>query len=82
MNAEEDSKHRHLQQQNTALTAKKNFIEANYDYTSNVSELNLETFKSVVQSNDQVNSTVGNFVTKVDDVKKEVQKILVSRYQL
>ena len=82
MNQEEDAKHRHLQQQNTALTAKKNFIEANYDYTSNVSELNLETFKSVVQSNDQVNSTVGNFVSKVDDVKKEVQKILVSRYQL
>ena len=47
-----------------------------------MSELNLETFKSVVQSNDQVNSTVGNFVNKVDDVKKEVQKILVSRYQL
>ena len=82
VNQEEESKRMHLQQQNTALTAKKNFIEANYDYTSNVSELNLETFKSVVQSNDQVNSTVGNFVSKVDDVKKEVQKILVSRYQL
>lgn len=82
VNKTEDDKHRHLQQQNTALVAKKNFIEANYDYTSNVSEMNLEIFKGVVQSNDQVNNTVGNFVTKVDDVKKEVQKILVSRYQL
>ena len=47
----EEERNRHVVQQNTALTAKHDFIEANYDYTSTPQELNLETFKQIVQSN-------------------------------
>ena len=60
--------------------AKQEFIEANYDYTSTPNELNLEVFKKIVASNNDVNETVDNFVGKVDGVKKEVQKIIASRY--
>ena len=76
----QDEKHRHVQQQNTALLAKQEFIEGNYDYTSTPNELNLEVFKKIVASNNDVNETVDNFVGKVDGVKKEVQKIIASRY--
>ena len=60
--------------------AKQEFIEGNYDYTSTPNELNLEVFKKIVASNNDVNETVDNFVGKVDGVKKEVQKIIASRY--
>jgi len=76
----EEERNRHVQQQYTALSAKNEFIEANYDYTSTPSELNLEIFKQIVQSNSDVNDTVEGFVTKVDGVKKEVTKILAQRY--
>ena len=76
----QDEKHRHVQQQNTALLAKQEFIEANYDYTSTPNELNVDVFKKIVASNKDVNETVEGFVGKVDGVKKEVQKILASRY--
>ena len=76
----EEERNRHVQQQNTALSAKHEFIEANYDYTSTPNDLNLEIFKQIVQSNSDVNETVEGFVTKVDGVKKEVTKILASRF--
>ena len=60
---EQDERNRHVQQQFTALDAKKEFIEANYDYTSNVNEMNLEIFKNIVQSNKEVNDTVDGFVS-------------------
>lgn len=40
----------------------------------------MEIFKQIVQSNQDVNDTVEGFVTKVDGVKKEVNKILASRF--
>ena len=76
----EEERHRHVQQQFTALSAKKEFIEANYDYTSAPTDMNLEVFKQIVESNNDVNETVRGFVGKVDGVKKEVQKILATRY--
>lgn len=69
-----------MQQQFTALDAKKEFIETNYDYTSNVNDMNLEIFKKIVESNKDVNETVDGFVSQVDGVKKEVSKILAMRY--
>ena len=75
----EEDKNRHVLQQFTALDAKKTFIEGNYDYTTTPSELNVEIFKQIVQSNSDVNETVDSFVSKVDGVKKEVTKILASR---
>ena len=77
---QEEDRFRHVQQQYTALSAKNEFIEANYDYTTTPGELNLEIFKQIVQSNSEVNDTVEGFVTKVDGVKKEVTKILAQRY--
>lgn len=76
----EEERHRHVQQQFTALSAKKEFIETHYDYTSNVADMNLETFKNIVASNTEVNSTVEGFVNQVSAVKKEVTTILASRY--
>ena len=75
----EDDRFRHVQQQFTALSAKNEFIDQNYDYTTTPGELNLEIFKQIVQSNSEVNETVEGFVSKVDGVKKEVTKILASR---
>lgn len=76
----EQERHRIVEQQNTAFEAKKEFIEANYDYTSNVNDMNLEIFKNIVSSNTEVNETVHSFVDKASSVKKEVSKILASRY--
>ena len=77
----EEERHRHVQLQNTALLAKKQFIEANYDYTSTADNMSLEVFKNIVNSNTAVNETVQGFVGKVTDVKKEVSKILANRYE-
>jgi len=75
----EEEKNRHLQQQFTSLMAKKEFIETKYDYTSAPADMNLETFKQIVASNNDVNDTISGFVGKVDVVKKEVNKIIASR---
>ena len=56
------------------------FIEINYDYTSTANDMNLDIFKKIVASNAEVNETVEGFVDKVGGVKKEVSKILASRY--
>ena len=76
----EEEKHRRLEMEHSALTAKKEFIEKNYDYTSNVTGINLEVFKNIMASNTDVNETVQNLVQKVGGVKKEVSQILASRY--
>lgn len=71
--------HRKLQQENTSLNAKKEFIESKYDYTTNVNDMNLEIFKNVVDTNVKVNATVGDFVGRVTDVKDQVAKILQAK---
>ena len=42
--------------------------------------MNIEVFKNVVRSNQEINDTVAGFVDKVDVVKKETTKILASRF--
>ena len=76
---EEEETHRRVQQENTALRAKLEFIEENYDYTSTATEMNLDIFSQIMRSNAEVNETVEGFVGKVGDVKKEVTKILAKR---
>ena len=76
---EEEETHRRVEQENTALRAKLEFIEANYDYTSTATEMNLDIFSQIMRSNQEVNETVSGFVGKVGDVKKEVTKILAKR---
>ena len=78
----ESERNRRVQQEHTALDAKKVFIEENYDYTSNVSDMNLDIFKRIVESNNDVNETVNGFVGKVSGTKKEVQQILATRINI
>ena len=75
--ATEEARHRHLQQQNTALTAKKEFIDTEYDYSKSVEGVgkNLNVFSEIIRSNNTVNETVTGFIGKVDVVQKEVEKI-------
>ena len=49
----EDLRNRDLQRENTALTAKKKFIEAEYDYTGSVDGVgkNLKLFEEIIKSN-------------------------------
>ena len=76
----EEERNRRFLQQQTALLAKQAFIESNYDYTSAAQDMNVEIFKNVVRSNQEINDTVAGFVNKVDAVKKETNKILASRF--
>ena len=58
VNKHEEERFRHLQQTFTAFAAKKEFIEAKYDYTGHANDLNLDIFKKVLESNEEVNDTV------------------------
>jgi hypothetical protein len=42
--------------------------------------MNLEVFRDIMRSNNTINETVAGFVTKVDVVKQEVQKINAAKY--
>lgn len=66
-----------------ALTQKLAFIEQNYDYKDNVKGMNLEMLKQLMKSNDQVNTTVQDFVGRMDNVKTEIENIEIAkgRYQ-
>jgi len=61
-----------LVQNHVSLEAKLNFINAKYDFKSNVSNLNSDDFRSLMTSNDQVNNTVKEFVGKLEVVKEEL----------
>ena len=74
----EDLRNRDLQRENTALTAKKKFIEAEYDYTGSVDGVgkNLKLFEEIIKSNQNVNNTVSNFMKRVEVTHKEVEAIM------
>ncbi len=65
---------------NAALKAKLDFIQAKYDFTSNVNKLNSDDFRALMSSNDIVNGTVKQFVDRLNVVKDEVQRIEASKY--
>jgi len=75
----EDDRHRRVQQENTALLAKIEFIEANYDYTTTPEEMQLHFFTDLKKSNEDVNKTVDAFKSKVEVVKDEVKTIIMKR---
>lgn len=50
------------------------FIQSKYDFTSNVNVLNSDDFKTLMTSNDMINSTMKGFLDKLDVVKTEIQK--------
>ena len=74
----EDHRNRELQRENTALTAKKKFIEAEYDYTGSVDGVgkNLKLFEEIIKSNQNVNNTVTSFLERVAVTHKEVEAII------
>ena len=75
----EEDRHRREQQEYTALTAKMEFIEANYDYTTTPEEMQVHFFTDLKKSNEDVNKTVDAFKSKVEGVKDEVKTILMKR---
>ena len=75
----EEDRHRRNQQEFTALTAKMEFIEANYDYTTTPEEMQVHFFTDLKKSNEDVNKTVDAFKSKVEGVKDEVKTILMKR---
>ena len=80
----EDLRNRDLQRENTALTAKKKFIEAEYDYTGSVDGVgkNLKLFEEIIKSNQNVNNTVTNFMKRVEVTHKEVEAIIDERNRM
>ena len=82
-NKTEEERHRRVEQEFTALTAKFEFIEDpdHYDYTSTPEDIgkNLHMFKDLQDSNTAVNHTVDEFKSKVSIVKEEVKTILMKR---
>ena len=75
----EEDRNRRVQQEFTALTAKMEFIEANYDYTTTPEEMQVHFFTDLKKSNEDVNKTVDAFKEKVEGVKNEVKTILMKR---
>jgi hypothetical protein len=58
VNRIEDERFRKLAQMNAALKAKLDFIQSKYDFTTNVSVLNSDDFKSLMTSNEMVSYTL------------------------
>lgn len=54
LNRFEENNSRDLNQKNAALTAKLEFIEQGYDYKGNVQGMNLEVFRQIMQTNQNV----------------------------
>jgi hypothetical protein len=54
VNLEENKKNRHLVQKKSALIAKSSFIEENYDYCTNVKEMEGGVFRQIQDSNTEV----------------------------
>ena len=73
-----------MQQENTALSAKKEFIEAEYDYTKSVEGVgkNLNLFNEIIKSNTNVNNTVADFMKRVEVTHKEVESIIDDRNRM
>ena len=79
VNRREGEKNRQLQQDHTPSEAEYEFIETHYDYNSNVQAMDTNLFSNVVKSNSEVNETVNDFLSKVDNVQKEFKKIVRER---
>ena len=51
---DEGKKNRSVAQKKSALTAKRQFIEDNYDYSTNVKDLSIDLFTQIQKSNTEV----------------------------
>ena len=60
---------------NTALNAKKQWIENTYNYSDNVEQMKTDYFRQIIETNSDVNKHVETFQTKLSDVQKELMAI-------
>ena len=59
-----------LKEEDASTTSKFDFITKNYDYTTNLKKISMETLKNLTQSNNLINSTIDTFVDKVGAFKR------------
>ena len=59
-----------LTEEHNSIMSKYDYISNNYDYTTNLKRISMEDLKNLSQSNNLVNNTIGNFVEKVGEFKK------------
>ena len=59
-----------LKEEDSSATSKFEFITTNYDYTTNLKKISMETLKNLTQSNNLINSTIDTFVDKVGAFKR------------
>jgi hypothetical protein len=74
LNKEVEGKYRKLAKTNVALKAKLHFLLSSFDYSKNVKSLNLEDFRSLINSNSYVNEAIGNFMERLTKTKDDVFK--------
>ena len=68
----EEERNRLLHQTNSARSAKKEFIESEYDYTTHAQGMSLEIFRELQNSNNTVNKQVNLFEKEVEVYKQDV----------
>jgi hypothetical protein len=72
-------KNRDWNQTNVALKSKLKFIMDTYDYKDRVEAIETEIFKKVKKTNEEVNGTVDNFISKMEAVQQETKVFLVEK---
>jgi hypothetical protein len=71
-NTKETEKSNRNKKNYAALTAKLEFIESKYDYSSQAKGLRIEDFKDLQLSNVSVNNAIDGFATKLQVTQKEI----------
>lgn len=71
----EEENQRELSLKNAALNEKLAFIQAHYDYKSQVKKMDLDKFSKLTSSNMQINKTVEDFVKRMGTVKQEISDL-------
>ena len=64
------------------MTAKRQFIEDNYDYSTNVKDLSIELFRTIQSSNTQVNTSVNDFLTNLTKHKEIITKVQAEKLSM
>ncbi|MCQ2818544.1 MAG: hypothetical protein MJ252_14845 [archaeon] len=65
------NRHKKLAEEYAAMSSKLEFMNKNYDTTSNLKKLKMEDLENLTQTNNQVNDTINAFVNKVGTFKKK-----------
>ena len=60
-----------LAEEFASTMSKFNYITQNYDYTSNLKKISMDDMKTLTQTNNLVNESIGNFVNKIGSFKKQ-----------